>query len=164
MAGGRVVCELSGCSLNDEVGAWRLHFRDRSFRDAIGKHPTSTRLQLDDHFTTTPLSTPNHPLLLSAHALNMAMDTDTIPNLLGDARDQAPEELQEYFIAFEDYWERKLWHELTDKLVEFFEHSESAKQRIPFFETFIKSFANKINQLKLVTLGLSAATQFKGGL
>lgn len=92
----------------------------------------------------------------------MAMDTDTIPNLLGDARDQAPEELQEYFIAFEDYWERKLWHELTDKLIEFFEHPESAKQRIPFFETFIKSFANKINQLKLVTLGLSAATQFKG--
>ncbi|KZM23356.1 hypothetical protein ST47_g5467 [Ascochyta rabiei] len=92
----------------------------------------------------------------------MAMDTDTIPNLLGDARDQAPEELQEYFIAFEDYWERKLWHELTDKLIDFFEHPESAKQRIPFFETFIKSFANKINQLKLVTLGLSAATQFKG--
>jgi len=91
----------------------------------------------------------------------MAMDTDTIPNLLGDARDQAPEELQEYFIAFEDYWERKLWHELTDKLVDFFEQPESAPQRIPFFETFIKSFANKINQLKLVTLGLSAATQFK---
>jgi 26S proteasome regulatory subunit N9 len=92
----------------------------------------------------------------------MAMDTDTIPNLLGDARDQAPEELQEYFIAFEDYWERKLWHELTDKLIEFFDHPESAKQQIPFFETFIKSFANKINQLKLVTLGLSAASQYKG--
>jgi hypothetical protein len=92
----------------------------------------------------------------------MAMDTDTIPNLLGDARDQAPEELQEYFIAFEDYWERKLWHELTDKLIEFYDQPESAKQRIPFFETFIKSFANKINQLKLVTLGLNAATQYKG--
>jgi 26S proteasome regulatory subunit N9 len=94
----------------------------------------------------------------------MAMDTDTIPNLLGDARDQAPEELQEYFIAFEDYWERKLWHELTDKLIEFFDHPDSAKQRIPFFETFIKSFANKINQLKLVTLGLNAASQYKGAL
>ena len=92
----------------------------------------------------------------------MAMDTDTIPNLLGDARDQAPKELQEYFIAFEDFWERKLWHELTDKLIEYFDHPESAKQRIPFFETFIKSFANKINQLKLVTLGLNAATQNKG--
>jgi 26S proteasome regulatory subunit N9 len=92
----------------------------------------------------------------------MVVDTDTIPNLLGDARDQAPEELQEYFIAFEDYWERKLWHELTDKLVEFYDLDESAKLRIPFFETFIKSFANKINQLKLVTLGLNAASQYKG--
>ena len=92
----------------------------------------------------------------------MAMDTDAIPNLLGDLRDQAPEELQEYFIQFEDYWERKLWHELTDKLIEYFEQPESAKQRIPLFETFIKSFANKINQLKLVTLGLSAATQYRG--
>ena len=92
----------------------------------------------------------------------MAMDTDAIPNLLGDARDEAPEELQEYFIAFEDYWERKLWHELTDKLIEFFDHPDSAKQRIPFFEKFIKTFANKINQLKLVTLGLNAATQYKG--
>jgi len=90
------------------------------------------------------------------------MDTDAIPNLLGDLRDQAPEEQQEYFIQFEDYWERKLWHELTDKLIEYFEEPESAKQRIPLFETFIKSFSNKINQLKLVTLGLNAATQYRG--
>ncbi|KAF2018332.1 hypothetical protein BU24DRAFT_440925 [Aaosphaeria arxii CBS 175.79] len=90
----------------------------------------------------------------------MAMDPDTIPNLLADQRDQAADELQSYFLDFEDYWERKLWHELTDKLLEYFEISESAKQRIPLFETFIKSFANKINQLKLVKLGLSAATQY----
>jgi hypothetical protein len=110
----------------------------------------------------------HHPTYLDLHRTThrteviMAMDTDTIPNLLGEARDQAPEELQEYFIAFEDYWERKLWHELTDKLVEFYDLPGSAKLRIPFFETFIKSFANKINQLKLVTLGLNTASQYKG--
>lgn len=92
----------------------------------------------------------------------MAMDTDTIPNLLGDQRDQAPEELQHFFIQFEDYWERKLWHELTDSLIEYFDHEESAPQRIPLYEQFIKTFANKINQLKLVKLGLCAATQVKG--
>ncbi|KAF2197662.1 hypothetical protein GQ43DRAFT_195470 [Delitschia confertaspora ATCC 74209] len=91
----------------------------------------------------------------------MAMDTDRIPNLLGDQRDQAPDELQHFFIQFEDFWERKLWHELTDSLIEYFEHPQSAKQRIPLFEQFIKTFANKINQLKLVTLGLSAASQYK---
>jgi 26S proteasome regulatory subunit N9 len=85
----------------------------------------------------------------------MATDAETIPNLLQEQRDQAPDELQHYFIDFEDYWERKLWHELTDKLIEYFEKSESRNQRIPLFDIFIKSFANKINQLKLVQLGLS---------
>ena len=94
----------------------------------------------------------------------MAMDIDTIPILLGDQRDQAPDELQHFFIQFEDYWERKLWHELTDSLIEYFNHPESAPQRIPLYETFIKIFAGKINQLKLVTLGLSAASQCKGPL
>lgn len=89
------------------------------------------------------------------------MDTDTIPNLLGDQRDQAPDELQHFFIQFEDYWERKLWHELTDSLIEYFDHEESAPQRIPLYEQFIKTFANKINQLKLVKLGLDAATQYR---
>jgi len=92
----------------------------------------------------------------------MAMDIDTIPNLLGDQRDQAPDELQHFFIQFEDYWERKLWHELTDSLIEYFDQKESASQRIILYEQFIKTFANKINQLKLVKLGLSAATQYKG--
>ncbi|KAF2278266.1 uncharacterized protein EI97DRAFT_414638 [Westerdykella ornata] len=85
------------------------------------------------------------------------MDPDTIPNLLQEQRDQAPDELQHYFIDFEDYWERKLWHELTDKLIEYFDQPHSAQQRIPLFDVFIKSFANKINQLKLVQLGLSTA-------
>lgn len=91
------------------------------------------------------------------------MDVDTIPNFIADQRDNAPDELQHYFLSFEDFWERKLWHELTDSLVEFFQQDQSASQRLPLYNTFIKSFAEKINQLKLVTLGLSAATQCKGG-
>jgi len=87
------------------------------------------------------------------------MDVDTIPNLLSEQRDNAPDDLQHYFLTFEDYWERKLWHELTNILIEFFHNEKSAKQRLPLYNTFIKSFANKINQLKLVTLGLSTASQ-----
>lgn len=114
----------------------------------------------------------SHPVIsrqLSAHisisvirTAEMAMDTDAIPNLLGDLRDQAPDDQQEYYIQFEDYWERKLWHELTETLDQYFSKPESAKQRIPLFETFIKSFAKKINQLKLVQLGLGAASEYKG--
>jgi 26S proteasome regulatory subunit N9 len=89
------------------------------------------------------------------------MNTD-IPDFLADQRDAAPADLQHLFISFEDYWERKLWHQLTDALIDFFNHPESAPQRLPFYNTFILTFADKINQLKLVTLALNAATQCKG--
>jgi 26S proteasome regulatory subunit N9 len=92
------------------------------------------------------------------------MDRENIPQHLSDQRDVAPEELQHYFLQFEDFWERKLWHELTDSLVEYFSNPASAPQRIALFNTFIKSFADKINALKLVTLGLSAAEQYEGSL
>lgn len=85
-----------------------------------------------------------------------------ISDFLSEQRDAAPVELQPLFISFEDYWERKLWHQLTDSLIDFFNHPESSSQRLPFYKTFILTFADKINQLKLVTLALSAATQCKG--
>ena len=92
------------------------------------------------------------------------MNIDTIPDFLGEQRDAAPADLQQLFISFEDLWERKLWHQLTDTLIEFFNYKESAPQRLPLYRTFILTFADKINQLKLVTLALSAATQCKGML
>lgn len=89
----------------------------------------------------------------------MAID---IPDFIAEQRDDAPSDLQHLFISFEDYWERKLWHQLTDSLIEFFENPASASQRLPFYQNFILSFADKINQLKLVTLALRAAAQCKG--
>ncbi|KAI1122037.1 hypothetical protein F5Y10DRAFT_254954 [Nemania abortiva] len=87
------------------------------------------------------------------------MSADTIADFLAEQRDQAPEELQGLIIQFEDFWERKLWHQLTDLLIEFFASPKSEPQRLPFFKVFILKFADKINQLKLVDLGLKAATQ-----
>lgn len=91
-----------------------------------------------------------------------AKDLEMIPGYLEEQRDAAPDELQHFFLSFEDFWERKLWHELTDSLIEYYSHSQSAPQRINLFTTFIRTFSDKINQLKLVTLGLSAASQYKG--
>jgi 26S proteasome regulatory subunit N9 len=48
--------------------------------------------------------------------------------------------------------------------VEFYNDEQSAAQRIPIFENFVKAFADKINQLKLVKLGLSTAAQYEGEL
>ncbi|KAI8627503.1 hypothetical protein F5Y19DRAFT_168464 [Xylariaceae sp. FL1651] len=91
------------------------------------------------------------------------MNVDTIADFLADQRDQAPEELQPLVIQFEDYWERKLWHQLTDLLIEFFANPKSEPQRLQFYKVFISKFADKINQLKLVDLGLKAATQCRDG-
>ncbi|KND90911.1 putative 26S proteasome regulatory subunit rpn9 [Tolypocladium ophioglossoides CBS 100239] len=89
------------------------------------------------------------------------MNADTIPDFLAEQRDQAPEELQPLVLDFENFWERKLWHQLTDALVQFFSHPDSAPQRLSFYKVFILKFADKINQLKLVDLALKAATQCK---
>lgn len=90
------------------------------------------------------------------------MNVDTIADFLAEQRDEAPEELQGLVLDFENLWERKLWHQLTDALVHFFNHEGSAPQRLAFYKVFILKFADKINQLKLVQIALSAATQCKG--
>ncbi|KFA66724.1 hypothetical protein S40285_08502 [Stachybotrys chlorohalonatus IBT 40285] len=89
------------------------------------------------------------------------MSADAISDFLGEQRDEAPEELQPLVLEFENFWERKLWHQLTDALVEFFSHPGSAPQRLAFYKVFILKFADKINQLKLVELALKAAAQCK---
>jgi 26S proteasome regulatory subunit N9 len=90
------------------------------------------------------------------------MNVDTIADFLAEQRDAAPEDLQSLVLEFEDLWERKLWHQLTNKLLDFFNDPRSAPQRLAFYQTFILKFADKINQLKLVDLALKAATQCRG--
>ncbi|MCJ1411738.1 26S proteasome regulatory subunit [Ptychographa xylographoides] len=87
------------------------------------------------------------------------MDPEVISNFLTEQRENAPENLQQNFLDIEDYWDRKLWHQLTDVLITYFQNPESSSQRLALFRSFILSFAEKINQLKFVSLGLSAATQ-----
>ncbi|KAJ4164087.1 hypothetical protein LMH87_005773 [Akanthomyces muscarius] len=89
------------------------------------------------------------------------MNADTIPDFLAEQRDAAPEELQPLILDFENYWERKLWHQLTDALVQFFSDDGSAPQRLSFYRVFILKFADEINKLKLVDLALKAASQCK---
>lgn len=93
-----------------------------------------------------------------------SVDPELIPGILAKHRDESPAAVQHYYLTIEDQWERRLWHELTLTLLEYFGTPESAKQRIPLFDDFIRSFASKINQLKLVALGLEAATQCHGSL
>ncbi|KAF2723445.1 hypothetical protein K431DRAFT_282901 [Polychaeton citri CBS 116435] len=89
------------------------------------------------------------------------MENEKIADFLSEQRDQTPDDLQHYILSFEDYWERKLWHELTEILINFYEEPQSAGQRISIYNSFVKGFADKINQLKLVELGLGTSGQIK---
>lgn len=89
------------------------------------------------------------------------MANEQVSNFLGDLRDEVDESLAPSVINFEDYWERKLWHELTELILDFYAHPDSVQHRIPVYEKFVKTFADKINQLKLVRLGLGAASQIQ---
>ncbi|KAL9092367.1 MAG: hypothetical protein Q9159_000875 [Coniocarpon cinnabarinum] len=92
----------------------------------------------------------------------MAYDPEQVPNVLENERDKAPAELQEYYLRFEDLWERKLWHELTDACVEYFGFDESASQRRALWTGFIAGFERRINQLKRVELGLLTSDTIPG--
>lgn len=94
--------------------------------------------------------------------MSKPLDPEKIADFLGETRDEAPADVQHVFLTLEDLWERKLWHQLTETLLEYYAAPESEPQRLPMYNTFILSFADKINQLKLVTLGLSASQQLKG--
>ncbi|MCJ1338483.1 26S proteasome regulatory subunit [Bachmanniomyces sp. S44760] len=87
------------------------------------------------------------------------MDPEVISSFLSDQRENVPEELQQSFLNIEDFWDRKLWHQLTDQLGEYFHDPASSSQRLALFDGFILNFAEKINQLKFISLGLLAATQ-----
>lgn len=90
------------------------------------------------------------------------MDPEVVSNFLSEQREAAPEDLQAEFLHIEDYWDRKLWHQLTDTLLNYFASPASAPQRLPLFKNFILGFAEKINQIKFVGLGLIANTQCQG--
>ena len=97
-------------------------------------------------------------------AAGLALSTmeNKISDFLTEQLQEAPEQCQPFFLSFEDHWERKLWHQLTDTLIEFFRLPDSAPQRLALFKTFVLSFADRINQLKFVSLGLMASSRCAG--
>ena len=48
----------------------------------------------------------------------------------------------------------RLWHQLTLKLFEFFSQDLSRSYRLDFFQNFVHDFESRINQLRLVELGV----------
>lgn len=83
-----------------------------------------------------------------------------VPKYLQGQLENAPESLQGYFLQFEEYWERKLWKQLTDLLVEFYALPESKPYRMPLYNSFTSTFSKHIRQLQLVNFGIAAANEY----
>jgi 26S proteasome regulatory subunit N9 len=53
----------------------------------------------------------------------------------------------------------RLWHQLTVKLFEFFDHPLSGPYRVDTFERFVSDFEGKLNQLRLVEMGVKVSKE-----
>ncbi|ORX47061.1 PCI-domain-containing protein [Hesseltinella vesiculosa] len=90
----------------------------------------------------------------------MEVDFD-VPKFLMDERKKAPANLQHYFTTFEDLYERKLWHQLTEQVLALFKQPESGPLQVAVYQQFVAEWESKINRLSLVTIALQAARQLK---
>ncbi|KAF8731585.1 hypothetical protein AX14_004657 [Amanita brunnescens Koide BX004] len=92
----------------------------------------------------------------------MSTDASKPPKLVLDefintALAATPPELHPYFESFRTLYTRKLWHQLTQKLFAFFSHPASQSYRVDIFERFVRDFEGKINQLRLVEMGVKVS-------
>lgn len=56
------------------------------------------------------------------------------------------------------YWNlNRLWHQLTQKLFQFFDQPLARPFRVDVFERFVRDFESKINQLRLAEMGVKVA-------
>lgn len=72
--------------------------------------------------------------------------------LMGDSS-QAP-----YWIAFDELYNKKLWHQLTLKLLEFI-REEKPQNLLEIYDNFISDFEIRINQLSLVEIAVYVVKQ-----
>jgi 26S proteasome regulatory subunit N9 len=95
------------------------------------------------------------------------------------ALSNTPQELHPYFESFRSLYTKKyvlliyifnfrtkrtgffvnfrLWHQLTKKLFEFFDHPLAKPYRVDTFERFVGDCEGKINQLRLVEMGVKVS-------
>lgn len=76
---------------------------------------------------------------------------------------QLPQELKPFYQAFERFYSNRLWYQLTSTIESFFSVPSSAPFRIDLYESFIKDFANKLDQLKLASIAVIVARTYSEG-
>ncbi|KAF5343935.1 hypothetical protein D9758_012143 [Tetrapyrgos nigripes] len=82
-----------------------------------------------------------------------------LDEFITEAVSGTPSELHPFFEAFKTMHTRKLWHQLTLKLHEFFDHPLSKPYRVEVFERFVSDFESKLNQLRVVEMGVKVSRE-----
>ncbi|KAJ3712427.1 hypothetical protein C8R42DRAFT_686865 [Lentinula raphanica] len=91
--------------------------------------------------------------------LNPSAPKLVLDEFIGTALSSTPSELHPFFESFRTLHTRKLWHQLTLKLFEFVDHPSSKPFRVDVFERFVTDFESKMNQLRLVELGVKVSKE-----
>jgi len=70
-------------------------------------------------------------------------------------------ELKGIYIEMKDLYDKRLWHQLTLKLVHFVKlpQFDRGKELLEIYDRFIRDFEAKINQMELVKIALSIRRQ-----
>ncbi|KAJ7771841.1 hypothetical protein B0H16DRAFT_1410471 [Mycena metata] len=82
-----------------------------------------------------------------------------LDDFIATALSTTPQELHPFFDSFRTLYNKKLWHQLTLKLFSFFDHPASKTYRVDVFESFVRDFESKINQLRLVEMGVKVSKE-----
>ncbi|KAI0060076.1 hypothetical protein BV25DRAFT_1807834 [Artomyces pyxidatus] len=92
----------------------------------------------------------------------MSVDKPKPPKLdveeyLTTAISATPTDLHPFFEAFQTLHSRKLWHQLTEKLDEFFDHPLARPYRVDVYTRFVRDFEERLNPLRLVEMGVKVS-------
>ena len=84
----------------------------------------------------------------------------TASELLARAALQAPPSAEDYYVRFADYYERKLWHELTLIVTKYYSEGPSvAMSLVPLYSDFICKWQEYMNPLSLIKLAIETSRQ-----
>lgn len=92
----------------------------------------------------------------------MDIDAETVLVALREEIELKDPELAAFFYTLEDYYERKLWYQLSEALKNTVYSNENSRPiRLRLFDNFISTFGDKINQLQLVEFLVESLTDSK---
>lgn len=90
----------------------------------------------------------------------MEIDSEAILITLREEIEAKDADLAAHFYTMEDYYERKLWHQLTELLkTEVYKNPNSIPIRLRLFLNFIYTFSEKLNKLQLVEFFILSLTE-----